>query len=511
MAKYTRLSPGIVDFFVMIAAVSLLAVQLASFADDPGVGWHLKTGEIILQNGWVPKADPFLAAAARRPWIADQWLSDALLAAGFRAGGWLLIYAAGFVLFMLIFFAVLLPEVSRQSGSLLCAIITALMAFKIAQIHFILRPVLLSFLFFAAVFVLLQRSRAERFWSLETAALILFFLLWCNLHPSFAIGLLLLALKVLSPLAEHLIWGARFDLRKFGLWSTRFLIAVLATLANPYGFLLHQSILWLADSDFFMGFHEEWRSPNFQAFEGQLLQVMLALLILPWLIARRLPEKISMFSMLSVICFTHLAFSSVRMLPYFGIVASVPIAQSIKLIGQAAVFHAPGTLRRFQQLLIQTENWEKRRARGFFGLSLSIGLAVVFALTNGRLPFHSGRLGPSPDKYPYRAMAELAEVKSGTILSVAEWGGFIVQQGYPRLKPVIDDRNTLVGEDFYREYLKRFSVRGDWAEYARKVQADYILLPADSNIAAVIKAQSWPIYYQDRLATLFVVPKQDNQ
>lgn len=435
-------------------------------------------------------------------------MADVLLYLGFNAGGWLLIYVACFAIYLITYFFVLLPELRRQSGSVLAAVFAALLAFKIGQIHFILRPVILSFLLFTTLLVLVERCRAARLVSVPTAATVLLLGLWSNLHPSFVLGLALIALSALAPLAEWLLWGVKLDRGTLGRAGGLLFFSSLATLANPYGFALHESVLSLTQSDFFMGLHQEWRSPDFQGFEGQLMQLILGLIIIPWIVARRLPDKLSMFSILTFICFTHLAFNSVRMLPYFGIVASVPLAQSIELLGAAAIVRSPGVLRRFCALLSRLEDWHRQRGLGVLGLSSVLLFVGVFAVSQKRLPFYEGQFGPPTDRYPYGAIESLAEVPEATILSVPDWGGFMVLRAYPRIKPVIDDRNTLVGESFYREYQRRFAVRGDWALYAQSLGADYLLLPAESNLALVVEPENWPVRYRDSVAILFEVPKQ---
>src|SRR4030042_4468276 len=46
---------------------------------DPDFWWHLRTGQLIVDTGSIPKADPFSYTAAGSPWIAHEWLSDLLI------------------------------------------------------------------------------------------------------------------------------------------------------------------------------------------------------------------------------------------------------------------------------------------------------------------------------------------------------------------------------------------------------------------------------------------------
>src|SRR4051812_33303020 len=80
------------DVVALLGFLSLVAVQMFRFADDPGVGWHLASGLQSISSHVIPRVDTFLAASDPRPWISDQWLSDAFLAVLYEAGGFPYIY-----------------------------------------------------------------------------------------------------------------------------------------------------------------------------------------------------------------------------------------------------------------------------------------------------------------------------------------------------------------------------------------------------------------------------------
>ncbi len=80
LAKLLR-NFGFSDFFIISSVYTLLAMELVGFANDPGVGWHLATGDYILKNFSIPFIDPFLGGQEGRAWICDQWLADLILSA----------------------------------------------------------------------------------------------------------------------------------------------------------------------------------------------------------------------------------------------------------------------------------------------------------------------------------------------------------------------------------------------------------------------------------------------
>src|ERR1700761_547495 len=74
----------------------LAGFALACFApqlfNDGDSWWHLAAGQWMLAHGAVPKSDIFSFTMAGKPWDAQEWLSEILMALVFRLpsplGGW---------------------------------------------------------------------------------------------------------------------------------------------------------------------------------------------------------------------------------------------------------------------------------------------------------------------------------------------------------------------------------------------------------------------------------------
>ena len=43
---------------------------------DSDAGWHIRTGEAILNTGTLPRTDPYSFTQGGKPWFAWEWLSD---------------------------------------------------------------------------------------------------------------------------------------------------------------------------------------------------------------------------------------------------------------------------------------------------------------------------------------------------------------------------------------------------------------------------------------------------
>ena len=70
---------------------------------DCDTGWHIRTGEWILANGWVPVKDIFSFSKPGAPWFAWEWLSDVLFARINAVGGLQLLVMCSVVLLSITF------------------------------------------------------------------------------------------------------------------------------------------------------------------------------------------------------------------------------------------------------------------------------------------------------------------------------------------------------------------------------------------------------------------------
>ena len=151
------LLPSVRDIIFIFLFWSLLAGPLSNRPlADADIGWHIRTGELILATHSLPRTDPFSSTMQGQPWFAWEWLYDLLLgilhqACGLNGVVWLcaLLVAAIFVL--------LLSQLLRRGTGLPLAIVLMLLAEAAAAIHLYARPHIVSWLFSLLWFVVLER------------------------------------------------------------------------------------------------------------------------------------------------------------------------------------------------------------------------------------------------------------------------------------------------------------------------------------------------------------------
>ncbi len=491
--------------FLLLGYWTLTGLQMDQFADDPGLGWHLLTGELILESHTIPRSDPFLASTTTRPWIADQWLSDLLFAGLLRVGGadrgMPLLYGACTILFLLTFMGITFAAASRYSASPLLGGVAAFIALKLGSIHFILRPVILGlFLFSIVSFLMWEVVRAVRrgdaLHPRYLALVIPVGALWANLHPSFAVGIIALALMTLGLLYDTVIVERRpLDTRLFTLLGGVVALMSVVTLVNPYGLELLHQVFSLVSDDFFMNLNSEWKAIQPRSGEGQLFFVILMVLGLGAFVS---PHRDRRLYFTEVFVLGFLAFStlkSVRFLPYFAIASAPLVAVALKNL---LAFEPLGWLAPYRRLgswCAALDLKERQAGRSYAAIVvLLVGAIGVGAYRFGAIYPYRGPFGPSSERFPFDGVEALTEIIASTapaspvgIAATPDWGGFLAHSGGSLFKPVIDDRNSLLGVGPYKDYLASVTIGGDLAGYLRRVDARFLLLKVDEPLAVYLR------------------------
>lgn len=176
------------SFPAMMAALLAGGALVArrSFAIDPDIWWHIKTGQIIAATHHWPTVDPYSFTVAGQPWLSYEWLGDVIVGAAARIGGLvgmeiLLVAMTAAILFALYAFATL------RSGNSKAGFLTSAALLPLVAANSNLRPQMLGYLF-----LLLTLIAVERFRQGKTRAvwfLPLLMLVWINTHGSWEIGL----------------------------------------------------------------------------------------------------------------------------------------------------------------------------------------------------------------------------------------------------------------------------------------------------------------------------------
>jgi hypothetical protein len=512
------LLPSIGDsFFVAqmcVLAFTALSVRLLG---DAGIGWHIRTGQMILASHGIPHVDPF-STQAGQPWFAWEWLYDVF-------AGWLDSVAGlnGVVWFTAVVIAAVfggtLRLLLRRGVHVVLALVLVLLAASASMVHFLARPHVVSWLFTLIWFWVLDSSGKRNSASLFRSRRMLWFLpllmlAWVNVHGGFLVGFVLLGIYWCDALWQWTrLKPEKFDdaLRKIQAGRrvrvlTRIgLLSAAATLVNPYGFQLHIHIYRYLSNRFLMDHIDEFLSPNFH-YVAQKCFAALLLLALVALASKRREVEVSggliiLFAVYSGLYATrNIPVSSVLLVLVIGPWLSDAVDRFLERRGKVSSEN------------VETDPLFARMQAIDFSLRGHLWPIAAIALT-GWIALHGGTLGArqlmdahfSPKQFPVGAVDYLekheADIK---IVSTDAWGGYLIYRLYPRVRVVVDDRHDFYGEAFVKSYLKMVRVEPGWDEFLQQHPARFVLAPKKSALANILlETPAWHSTYRDDVAVLF--------
>ena len=185
--------PAMLGGLLVILAVSTVRSRF----DDPDMWWHLKMGQVIWTTHAIPTTDIFSFTTNHHAYVAHEWLSQLLIYAAFRFGGY-----PGLMLWLCFFASTLLIAgyclCSLYSRNAKVAFAGALTIWLFATSGFAIRPQMIGYLLLIVELLLIHlgRTRNPR-WFLALPPL---FAIWVNCHGSFFLGIIVAAAFLFSSL-----------------------------------------------------------------------------------------------------------------------------------------------------------------------------------------------------------------------------------------------------------------------------------------------------------------------
>jgi hypothetical protein len=476
------LVPSLLDVFfgALLLAAFAQPQGLRPLLSDGDTGWHIRTGELVLETGRAPVADPFSFSRPRQPWFAWEWLADVIFAATWRWRGLAGVAAlAGTVLALAA--TALLAQILRRGCGLWIGLAAAMAAVSASSIHYLARPHIFSILFYTLALGILAEDRARRgplVWLLVPLTA-----LWVNLHAGFVAWLGTLGLLLILCAAQH-DWS---QVRRYG---GLLALCTLASFLNPYGWRLHLHVARYLNSPWILEHVQEFQPPPIRS-EGT---IVFALLLLSTV---ALVTQAGRFEALLVLLWGFLALRSARHVPFFAIAAAPVLASGAAAywarLASRADTRAP--LRIFWELALEFG----RRPRASLWLPLTA--AVVMAATPGT--------GFSDSVFPVRAvernMVLLAPPAAmPRVLTSDQWADYLIYRLYPRQRVFFDGRSDFFGPAIGSDYRKLLAGESAWRELLERYHFDLALLPHDWALSTALEREpGWHRVYRDSVAVLY--------
>jgi len=421
------------------------AIRTGQFDDS---FWHHAAGLWMIQHHAVMTRDVFSYTITGHSWITPEWGYGLLLAETVRVVGpvgfWLL--SAGMATLTVVTVAVL----CRMHGA--GWLWTGVLSIEVgAAVTLFLddRPQVVSYFLVAVLLVLLAAGRRRRSVLVATPFL---FVLWANLHGSFLLGLVILALEAVAAYLPARMGRLSVDhplVRRDALLLL--LASGLATLVNPFGFGVYRSALGVSSNAVVRQLIGEWQSPDFHDTTTMALIVVPLVLTLAYLLFSKGPVPTAELALTVFLLVATL--DAVRFLPYLAIAWCALAARCSPLPRE--------TLR--PSVLV----WPVLVLLGFAFLSGPVVPA-----------------GQPSASVPVGAVDYLA-AHPGRVFSTYLWNDYLVYRGVPDF---IDGRTELfTGTPVFDQYLAVNGLTRDPDAVLRRYGVEYVLWPTGSPLAVFLE------------------------
>jgi hypothetical protein len=428
---------------------------------------HVSYGDWILRAGRLPAEEPFVELAAGVPVVASAWLSQVVLALTGRAGDAEL-YSHLFAVTVLLVYLVLARAFYLQCRSAGVAVLSAVVVWGVVwSRHAIIRPEMFGGLCFAVLIWVVVKADERRtrrdnelpgdarlrrlpwgYW-VATPAL---FALWANLHGSFVVGFAVLGCYAAGRAIE-VLWRTRdarslFRDQLLLRWLTLSELAVLGTLANPYGFDLIVYALAFSSHPNLKDI-VEWFPLEMVSLEGI---PMAASWVLTAVLLRHSRARMTPSDVLLLALFNLAVCLRVRMIAWYAPVLMLVLTPHLAdVVRRLAASDVTLPIREVCAPLF----------RRSFRLTLIAGLLVwvTFAFSPISRPVLGGKPRRIDHVYSHDTPLGVTEYlrlhpPQGTVAAPQWWGDWLVLHGPPRMQLLTTTNSVhLVPPRVWKDYL----------------------------------------------------------
>jgi hypothetical protein len=470
--------------FLFVLALFTMAVRETL---DSDMWWHLRTGELILQDG-IPRQDTFSFTVPDNQWITHEWLSEVFMWLVYQVGsfpGLILVFAA---IITLAFWLVYL----RCNGRPYLATFVVLLAALASAPLWGVRPQMFNILF-AALFVFLVEGFKDGKVSRRTLWLLPFLtLIWANLHSGYLLGVALLATYVIGE-SGQLLFHARpnrgLDWPAVGWLTLMTLLSFLAAVLNPNGPELWIYPFFTLGSHAMQQYIQEWQSPDFHLSFFWPFAAMLLLGMISLLASRRKP------ALTDVLLYTGTGAAgllSARHIPIFSIVATPVITRYLYLALDGTRSYA-----------FLSGRSEGKSNRGMTALNWVLLIVLALVAVIWIVSKVQGNSDEIADHYPVAAVdylknSGLAEQRG---FNTYNWGGYLIWRDIPVF---VDGRADVYGDEFLHYYRRTFDLTSRWRQPLDEYEVDYIIIEQSSPLSNLLMTSGqWLETYTDDVAVVF--------
>ncbi|HML18217.1 MAG TPA: hypothetical protein VK419_14405 [Bryobacteraceae bacterium] len=488
------LIPSLSDLFFLAILVwvfmSAGAAGWQGLLADADVGWHIRTGQWILQHHAVPHQDLYSFSKPGAPWYAWEWLTDVIDGSLYSLAGLKgVVLMAGVVI--AIFATTLIRRMVWRGVHLFAAMVIALLGVGAASIHFLARPHIFTLLLLSISIWMIEadlKKSSRRIWWLVPITVV-----WTNLHGGFLALIAALGLTAAGSAMEA--WIGPKDWRNATRYALLTASCAAASLGNPYGYQLHLHLVEYLRSDWIRNVIQEFQSPSFRT---ENMMQFEALLFAGLMAAGMLFRRRRVVEGLWILLFANMALSSVRHVPVF-VTVTVPI-----IAAEMAGWWNQWTAAARKSSLAGILNQMATDSISGFRRSSAWPAIVVAVL------IFLGKPVPWPKDFPEQVLPvkmvhdHEADILNQRVLTTDQWADYLIYLN-PNQRVFVDGRSDFYGPEVGNQYLRLTGGQWDWEQLLAKYRFSSALVPVDSAIAQLLKLRpDWRVVDDDGKRILLV-------
>lgn len=475
--------PSIFDIILItVFATTIIVFPLIKSYD---IWWHLRTGDLIL-NRIFPFTDIYSFTAFGKPWILHEWGSEVIFAFVYKNMG-----IAGLIMLRSLLFALTLALVFKI---MLCRNINILIAFVFTLIitigtanTFNVRPHLFTNLFLVILFWIYIEFRHNNKQKL-LRFLPLLFVLWINLHGGFIIGFIFLGTCILAELLNIFIKFNNEQILSSSECKALILYTLLSFAAcfinpNTYKGVLYP-LLYMGDQ-MPNNFITEWAPSTI--WNNVALGPVIFLAVVGLALNKK---KLCLYEIFLILVFTFFAFSAVRHISIFALIAVpiiTPLWQHIILVffnQFKEISHGKLNLvlQKVSAYFINRSSFflymEKHLNYHLLVFLIVIGFIIIYETAGEQL-----NVGLKKTSYPREAVDYIKDNNiKGNIFNQYAWGGFLIWR-FPDKKVFIDGRMDVYKKEISEPYVTVINMKEGWEDVLEQYSIKHILVKKDKIIS----------------------------
>jgi hypothetical protein len=461
-------SPSMATLFGMVFALGGLRSGLSRLSDN-SFFWHLRTGRWMLSHG-IPRHDLYSFSAPHTAWIAQSWLAELVYGAVDRAVGPFGVRLLGALTGAAVATAAYTLAL-RLARNRVTAALVALASVGASFTLWSERPLFLGILAFVGLVWIVEVPDvwlARR--AVWTVPVVMW--LWANVHGTFSLGFLYLALHV----------GGRW-LDGAPPWEGRERTLVLATaiafalcFANPYGPALVFFPIHLLQRGDILKTVIEWRSPDFRSAQGLAFAGWLGVTIGCLALGQHRPTRRDVVVLIPFVALALWAMRNIAVAPLVGLPVLARAVAGERLPDDRRPLH--------------------------------IGVAALLAVLAWFWVIDAAT-GPNFDTREYPVAAMRAVARDGRLgqrlLTDDAWAGYVILKFWPAQRVFVDDRFDMYPRPVLRDFLALSNGTARWRSILDRNRIDVVVWDRGAPLATYLAGEpAWRRLHRDRRAVVYV-------